>query len=408
MKTNLSPELADFLDGLAVGSIGGQFYVVDLYTFTLLTGYQIRLCSWDSDITLNGHTFTAAAPYVDRSRVKQSAGLDVDELEVQLSAPPDAQLNLTTMLGAIASGQFDAATVQVDRLFMQTAGDVSMGSLIWFKGTVSDVSRADRAQAVLTVKDKKELLNQPIPRNLYGPACRHTLFDAGCTLLKSSFQTTGSVASGSTTVKIATGLSQPGPPAPPASAPTLDDIVGPSGTNIAPTEYHVVVTYVSALGESLPSPSSVRTVWYHNHVLRVYSPASISGVTGWNVYVGLYQGNQQLQNSNPIPIGTTWTEPGTGLSQGLPPPNVPSGGYFAQGVITFTSGACAGLSRFVSKHDPDGSLTILPPLPVAPSAGDAFTIVPGCDKKMATCQQKFSNLAYFAGTPYIPSPETGI
>ena len=35
--------------------------------------------------------------------------------------------------------------------------------------------------------------------------------------------------------------------------------------------------------------------------------------------------------------------------------------------------------------------------------GDTVTVYPGCDKKMATCRDKFSNQARFGGFPWIPS-----
>jgi hypothetical protein len=81
--------------------------------------------------------------------------------------------------------------------------------------------------------------------------------------------------------------------------------------------------------------------------------------------------------------------------------------YHDLGVITFTSGANNGLSRTVrSFAHTSGVVTLLLPLPSAPTAGDTFTILPGCDKQQATCSTKFSNLAHFRGFPYVPVPET--
>lgn len=80
-------------------------------------------------------------------------------------------------------------------------------------------------------------------------------------------------------------------------------------------------------------------------------------------------------------------------------------GYFDLGAITFTSGANAGASRTVKQHT-SGALTVLQPWGAAVAAGDAFTIVPGCDKTWATCQAKFSNGARFRGMPFIPVAET--
>jgi len=50
----------------------------------------------------------------------------------------------------------------------------------------------------------------------------------------------------------------------------------------------------------------------------------------------------------------------------------------------------------------------LVPVPIAPSAGDALTVYPGCDKQQSTCSAKFNNLQHFEGFPYIPTPETAV
>lgn len=80
-------------------------------------------------------------------------------------------------------------------------------------------------------------------------------------------------------------------------------------------------------------------------------------------------------------------------------------GHFALGVVAFTSGANAGISRTV-KTFAGGLVTLIAPLPFAPAVGDAFSIYPGCDKTQATCTNKFANLPRFRGQPYIPVPET--
>lgn len=77
--------------------------------------------------------------------------------------------------------------------------------------------------------------------------------------------------------------------------------------------------------------------------------------------------------------------------------------FFAQGMVTFTSGALTGLTRTVKAYAPLVLSTLLP-FPSAPAAGDTFNAYPGCDKTQATCTGKFANLAHFEGFPYIPAP----
>jgi uncharacterized protein len=79
---------------------------------------------------------------------------------------------------------------------------------------------------------------------------------------------------------------------------------------------------------------------------------------------------------------------------------------FDLGYITFTSGANSGFSGTVTQFlHASGALIIRFPMPVAPSAGDTFTIVEGCDLSIANCN-RHSNLAHHSGTPFIPVPET--
>lgn len=84
--------------------------------------------------------------------------------------------------------------------------------------------------------------------------------------------------------------------------------------------------------------------------------------------------------------------------------------YFDLGVVTFTSGVLNGLSFPVRSYSlPGANQGIFVPLykmPSAPANGDTLHALPGCDKKLTTCNTKFSNLAHFRGYPVVPAPET--
>lgn len=80
-------------------------------------------------------------------------------------------------------------------------------------------------------------------------------------------------------------------------------------------------------------------------------------------------------------------------------------GWFNQGVIKFTSGRNAGLSRTVKEHK-NGRLSFALRLPFPPQSGDVFKIYPGCDKRQETCGKKFENIVHFRGFPYIPAADT--
>lgn len=80
-------------------------------------------------------------------------------------------------------------------------------------------------------------------------------------------------------------------------------------------------------------------------------------------------------------------------------------GYFALGVMKFTSGQNNQVQRSVRGHTV-GFLVPSIPFPYTPGTGDTFTIRPGCDKLQTTCAAKFSNGGNFRGYPFIPAPET--
>jgi uncharacterized phage protein (TIGR02218 family) len=76
-------------------------------------------------------------------------------------------------------------------------------------------------------------------------------------------------------------------------------------------------------------------------------------------------------------------------------------GLFTGGSLAWTGGANAGLSADVRLQV--GGLIELwesPPRPVAP--GDTFTLTAGCDKRLATCRDRFANAINFQGFPHLP------
>ena len=82
-----------------------------------------------------------------------------------------------------------------------------------------------------------------------------------------------------------------------------------------------------------------------------------------------------------------------------------AGGLFTSGLLTFTAGANAGAACAVKEHRLSGSLATLgfwAPLPQPIAAGDAFTVVAGCDKRFQTCRDRFANLVNFRGFPFMP------
>lgn len=96
------------------------------------------------------------------------------------------------------------------------------------------------------------------------------------------------------------------------AAPTLSSIAG--GTMNAAT-YYAKATYTTASGETLASSEASLAV-AANSLLKITSPITSNGATGWNAYVSLTTGNETKQTSTPLAIGVDWTEPIPGLVSG--------------------------------------------------------------------------------------------
>jgi len=80
-------------------------------------------------------------------------------------------------------------------------------------------------------------------------------------------------------------------------------------------------------------------------------------------------------------------------------------GWFTHGVLEWASGALAGRSSRVVAHrrTAEGVVLVLQRTggPAA-EIGDAFAIRAGCDKRFATCREKFANGVNFRGFPHLP------
>lgn len=93
----------------------------------------------------------------------------------------------------------------------------------------------------------------------------------------------------------------------------------------------------------------------------------------------------------------------------LDPAFVPSPpGIYNNGTITGTTGENAGFSRSLLQVATGAVCYLLQPFlfTIVPGV-DTFTVLPGCDKSLPTCNT-FDNQDFYGGFPYIPPPETAI
>lgn len=80
--------------------------------------------------------------------------------------------------------------------------------------------------------------------------------------------------------------------------------------------------------------------------------------------------------------------------------------WFAGGLLVWESGSNKGRASEVKSFDPvSGALSFFIPQPFMPEVGERFRMAPGCDKRFATCRDKFANVLNFRGEPYLPGQD---
>jgi len=109
-------------------------------------------------------------------------------------------------------------------------------------------------------------------------------------------------------------------------------------------------------------------------------------------------------------VGTVSAAPGafSVLASGL---ETYDEGAFTGGLVTWTSGANAGLHSEVREHRRDAGgarLSFWSETPFDAAPGDAFFVVAGCDKRFETCRDRFDNLLNFRGFPHMPGTDRAL
>lgn len=200
--------------------------VFDLYTFALPSGQVLRYSGWTTPLTIPGTCFPAESlnynatsytsfalgPRFDRSTVTTKIGIEPTELDISILAGAGDLVGTLSFAEAVRVGEFDGATVELDRFFAPAQPDGSgapatnLGAIVWFYGRVAE-SDVGRSRIEMKVKSLLNLLaQQQMPRRLYQAACTHVFGDAMCTFNRASLAATVTALSGSTQAIVATSL----------------------------------------------------------------------------------------------------------------------------------------------------------------------------------------------------------
>lgn len=187
-----------------------RIWTCDLYSITLLTGQVLRYNSTDIDVPWSGNTWLGTKPglVMERSKMKQTVGVSVDQLQVDCYPSDDVVIGSNRFLDLAINGGLDGAILQLDRAYapdLAATGVPVITGIIpkRFYGRIGELT-ASASKVTMMVKSDLELLNVQMPRVVYQPPCSHSLYDAGCTLAKSAFTSSGTITASSSLTNFTT------------------------------------------------------------------------------------------------------------------------------------------------------------------------------------------------------------
>ena len=439
----------------------------DCFTFTTLEGDTYYWTNFDTRV-YDDACYVANSVRVQGLKFKQTAGVDIDEQSVTVIA--DQALDAVRgvpFLTALQGGYFDKATVTRRRAFFDPetnwppdplTGAVSSGSILLFKGRVTNLISVGRTTASFNVKSDLVQLDQDFPRNFWQASCVHTLYGSGCTLNRNDHATEVLIGSPPTTSVIPCTLGGSGATVTASlsgtagqpitrvlltstatvnatylAAPTItiSDPTGSGAQLVAVGQsysrggggfrfYGIIVktpganytnptiTITAAGGDPGAGASAVASLGYGtNSVDHLTIGVGGSGYSNSaNIVLSGGGGNGAIFKpilSGGVLTGYTKISGGT---QYLSAPAITfvddTASNFNNGTAFFANGPNAGVTRLIKSATAFG-ITVMPPLEFVPNVDDLMILYAGCDHTMGSggCA-KFNNIANFRGFPFVP------
>lgn len=216
MKTT-TPAVTALLSGFSPAA-DFTLYCADLFTITLqagscagiATGQQLAYTSSHFPVLWNSLTYLANSIQVEGLKLKQSIGLNADQQQITLAGYSTMTIGGIPFLQALQQGLFDGAEIQRERAFFTTFSGggapalapvpplVPLGTVIMFKGRVTEIVGVGRSSAKVTVASDLTLLDREMPWKYLGASCQWQLYGPGCALSRAAFTFSGAAGAGST------------------------------------------------------------------------------------------------------------------------------------------------------------------------------------------------------------------
>jgi uncharacterized phage protein (TIGR02218 family) len=171
----------------------------DLYSFALRpglyapSGATLRYTSSLYAISLGGHVFASGPPNFKRGGLRCEIGLKTSDNSITIESDDSVLLNGIPILARLSRGEWNFATVTVERAYSAGPGQPWLGKAPRFLGILNDVQEIGRISAVLNCKNISYLLDTQWPKGTIMSTCGKILYGTDCTVNPASFTTTGAV-----------------------------------------------------------------------------------------------------------------------------------------------------------------------------------------------------------------------
>lgn len=343
--------------GIAAHLAGEAMTLATCWRVARRDGLVLRFTDHDRDLVVAGETYSAASGY-RRAAIATEAGLEVGETEIAGVLDAD-----TVTAEDLDGGLWDYAEV---RIFAVNWASPASGTIKLRRGTLGQVRRDERGAFAAELRGLAQALQQRVGET-YSPYCRAELGDSRCrvpiepaTIARSATYAVGEY------VRVPIG-----------SAGTRADDGGVIWRCTADG-----TTAGSAPGFT-PTPGATVTD----------GTVEWTAEEAWTVYAELDTGGDGRSVIVMQAGYLTQTRHG-------------SDAFFTGGVVTFESGANAGVSREILAYDAASlTATLFGALPYPAVAGDALRIAPGCDQTGPTCRGRFGNYVNFRGEEHVPGQD---
>lgn len=181
----------------------GLYELADLYEIDVW-GTTYRLTSCDRNITgiapASTAVYSSTGAMFQRDRVRQSDGLQVDDLELVLAHGGTATLGSKTWVKAALDGDLDGAPFRLYRAYLDKTTFAMIGGTLLFSGRVA-VAEPSSTEARIVVSVPSKTFNSRFPATVLQPNCVWALGDAGCGYA-GTLSASLTVASGSTSTVV--------------------------------------------------------------------------------------------------------------------------------------------------------------------------------------------------------------